>query len=162
VRSGYVQISDLAGAARCVAELSARTVILDVEPLVADWHSSQQSLDEGMADTLKQIAGVAGVEVVCFSTNSARRPSAAPVGAGVRLIYVASAVKPLRLERYRDLPQPGVVIGDQVATDGILARRLGYVFVHYRPKPGTIPVGPRLLELSGRLLEPLLFTRLHG
>jgi hypothetical protein len=38
-----------------------------------------------------------------------------------------------------------VVIGDQVATDGMLARRLGYTFLHYRPGLERVPViiGPR-------------------
>jgi hypothetical protein len=51
-----------------------------------------------------------------------------------------------------------VVIGDQVATDGILARRLGYAFVLHRP-PGRIPAGPRLMNRLGQLVRPLLFTR---
>ena len=59
---------------------------------------------------------------------------------------------------YRGFPLPGVVIGDQVATDGILARRLGYAFVLHRP-PGRIPAGPRLMNRLGQLVRPLLFTR---
>jgi hypothetical protein len=51
-----------------------------------------------------------------------------------------------------------VVIGDQVATDGILARRLGYGFIQFDP-PAGIPVGPRLMAAAGRLVQPLLFTK---
>ena len=51
-----------------------------------------------------------------------------------------------------------MVIGDQVATDGILARRLGYAFIQFDPPPG-IPVGPRLMAAAGRLVQPLLFTK---
>jgi hypothetical protein len=54
-----------------------------------------------------------------------------------------------------------MVIGDQIATDGILARRLGYVFVQYRPPLGRVPAGPRLMDRFGQLVRPLLFTR-HG
>ena len=49
------------------------------------------------------------------------------------------------------------MIGDQVATDGILARRLGYTFIQLDPPPET-PVGPRLMAAAGRLVQPLLFT----
>jgi predicted HAD superfamily phosphohydrolase YqeG len=48
-------------------------------------------------------------------------------------MYLASAVKPLRTAAYRALPRPGAVIGDQLSTDGLLARRLGYTFLHWRP-----------------------------
>jgi hypothetical protein len=45
VRSSYVSVTgpaDLFAAARV---LSVRTMVFDVEPLVARWHSSQESLD---------------------------------------------------------------------------------------------------------------------
>jgi predicted HAD superfamily phosphohydrolase YqeG len=95
---------------------------------------------------------------VCFSTNSARRPSAVPDRARLRVVYLASAGKPLRTAPYRDFPRPGVVVGDQVATDGILARRLGYRFVLYDPRLADVPAGPRLLGVGGRLVCRLLFT----
>jgi hypothetical protein len=52
-----------------------------------------------------------------------------------------------------------MVIGDQVATDGILARRLGYAFVMVDPRRTGVPAGPRLLAAGGRLVRPLLFRR---
>ncbi len=140
-------------------ELSARTVIFDIEPLVAYWDSSQEALDRGVALVLSQAETVPGVQVVCFATNSLRRPSGLPPGTGVRVVYLTSAGKPLRIASYRGFPRPGVVIGDQLATDGILARRLGYAFVQYRPPLGRLPAGPRLMDRFGRLVRPLLFTR---
>ena len=146
-------------------DLSARTIILDVEPLVAYWDTGQDVLDAGIAHVLGQVAADPGVAVVCFSTNSARRPSAVPgPGAGEpgpRVVYLASAHKPFRTAPYRDFPRPGVVIGDQVATDGLLARRLGYTFLHYCPELAHTPPGPRFMNDIGRPLEPLLFIR-HG
>ena len=147
----------LGDAARRAGELSVRTVIVDVEPLVAYWDGTQESLDEGIARVLGEIVKLPTVEVVCFSTNSLRRPSVVPSPAGVRVVYLASAGKPLRTTAYRRFPRPGVVIGDQVATDGILARRLGYAFIQFDPPPG-VPVGPRLMAAAGRLVQPLLFT----
>jgi hypothetical protein len=138
-------------------ELSARTVICDVEPLVAHWNGTQKDLDAGLARVLGEVAKLPAVEVVCFSTNSLRRPQVVLSAAGVRVVYVASAGKPLRTTAYRQFPRPGVVIGDQVATDGILARRLGYTFIQLDQR-AEVPVGPRLLAAGGRLMQPLLFT----
>jgi len=157
VRTVFEHATGLGDAARQVGELSARTVIFDVEPLVASWDGTQETLDDGIARVLSEIAKLPTVEVVCFSTNSLRRPSVAPSAAGVRVVYLASAAKPLRTTAYERFPRPGVVIGDQVATDGILARRLGYAFIQLDP-PGGRPVGPRLMAAAGRLVQPLLFT----
>jgi hypothetical protein len=41
----------------------------------------------------------------------------------------------------------------------MLARRLGYAFLRYRPGPGRVPAGPRLMGWGGRLVRPFLFTR---
>jgi hypothetical protein len=142
---------------RRVRELSARTVVIDVEPLIAYWDSGQDALDRGLGPVLARVGAVPGLEVVCFATNSLRRPSDVPGVAGARVIYLASAGKPLRTAPYRAFPRPGVVIGDQVATDGILAWRLGYTFLQYLPPLGHTPIGPRLMYLFGRLARPLLF-----
>jgi predicted HAD superfamily phosphohydrolase YqeG len=148
------------GIVRRVSELAARTVIFDVEPLVSYWDSGQESLDQGVMALVSRMVSVPGVQVVCLATNSRRRPSALPSSPGVRVVYLASAGKPLRTAAYRGFPGPGVVIGDQIATDGVLARRLGYAFVQYRPEPGPVPAGPRWMDRFGRMVRPLLFTRL--
>ena len=123
--------------------LAAKTVIFDVEPLIAYWDSGQEALDRGIAQVLRRTVAVPGLKVICFSTNSLRRPSLMPdTGTEVRVVYLAAAGKPLRTSLYRDFPKPGAVIGDQVATDGILARRLGYTFLECRP-PEDLPAGFR-------------------
>jgi predicted HAD superfamily phosphohydrolase YqeG len=157
VRTVFERATGLGDAVRRAGELSARTVIFDVEPLVAYWNSTQKDLDEGIARVLSEIAKLPTVEVVCFSTNSRRRPSVVPSAAGVRVVYLASAGKPLRTAAYQRFPRPGVVIGDQVATDGILARRLGYAFIRV-DQPPAVPPGARLMAAAGRLVQPLLFT----
>jgi predicted HAD superfamily phosphohydrolase YqeG len=156
VTSGYERSSeprDLIGRA---AGLAAKSIVIDVEPLIASWDSSQETLDQGVAAMLDQVSEIEGLQAVCFATNSTRRPSAAPVGTGLRVVYLASARKPFRTAPYRNLPRPGVVIGDQPATDGLLARRLGYTFLHYCPPLRAAPIGPRLLAYGGRLVLPLL------
>ncbi len=47
------------------------------------------------------------------------------------------------------LPRPGVVIGDQVGTDGILARRLDSALVLYDSRVLGAPAGPQLMGAWG-------------
>jgi|HubBroStandDraft_1064217.scaffolds.fasta_scaffold06226_4 predicted HAD superfamily phosphohydrolase YqeG len=145
---------------RLVAALSARTIVVDVEPLVAPWNSSQEALDGGIMRVLDQAGGIQGLRAVCFATNSARRPSALPRVEGIDVSYLVSAGKPVRTARYARLPRPGVVVGDQVLTDGLLARRLDFSFLHYRPALRA-PIGPRLLDSIGRLMRRHDLAR-HG
>ena len=161
MRAAFTQVAGLDDAVRQAGELSARTMVFDVEPLIAYWDSGQDALDQGVARVLSEVAAAPTVQVVCFATNSLRRPSAIPSAPGVQVVYLASAGKPFRTAPYRDFPRPGMVIGDQVATDGILASRLGYTFVLVSLELMDIPAGPRLMRAGGRLVRPLLFARGH-
>lgn len=154
--TAYQQFCDVAELPSLVAALGARTLVFDVEPLVATWDGTQDSLDRGVSGVLDLVRDLTGIRAVCFATNSARRPSALPQLPGVEVIYLVSARKPFGLAPYARLPLPGVVIGDQVLTDGLLARRLGYSFLHYR-HPQAGPAGPRVLDGIGQLARPLIF-----
>jgi predicted HAD superfamily phosphohydrolase YqeG len=155
--AAYEQLTEL----RCVLararQLSVRTMIFDVEPLVAWWNSDQKALDRGVSALLAQLDEVPELQVLVFASNSARKPSVIPPVPGVQVRYVALAGKPLRTAQYRELPRPGAVIGDQVPTDGVLAYRLGFTFMHWTPKLVGVPLGPRLMQLLGRLCKPLFF-----
>jgi len=159
VASNYVRITGLADLFAEARELSVGTMIFDVEPLVAPWHGSQESLDQGIARILGDARTVPSLRVVVFATNSARRPSTVPACDGLQVRYLASAEKPLRTAPYRDLPRPGAVAGDQLPTDGILAYRLGFTFLHYAPELADIPLGPGLMHRWGERVRPLLFRR---
>jgi predicted HAD superfamily phosphohydrolase YqeG len=159
MRAPFTRAAALDDVVRRARELSARTMIFDVEPLVAFWDGGQDALDQGIARVLSAVGALSTVAVVCFATNSLRRPRAVPDEPGVQVVYLASAGKPLRTTPYLGFPRPGMVIGDQVATDGILARRLGYAFVWFDPQLREVPLGPRLMGAGGRLVRPLLFTR---
>src|SRR5262249_20861144 len=99
--SGYERLAGLDEALDRVEQLSVQTVICDVEPLVAHWDSGQEALDEGVARVLTRAGAVPGLKVVCFSTNSLRRPShMPPTGAKVRVVSLAAAGKPLRTSQY--------------------------------------------------------------
>jgi predicted HAD superfamily phosphohydrolase YqeG len=162
VRNGYAHVTTLDEALRVAGEHSAKTLVFDVEPLVAHWNSDQQALDKGLAHVVTEASAVPGVQLVCFATNSARRPTVSLAHPGLRVVYLASAGKPFRVEPYQDFPAPGAVIGDQVLTDGLLARRLGYFFVHFIPERGVVPRGPWLLNQGGRAALPLVKWRRHG
>ncbi len=155
----YVRVTGLADVFARARELSVRTMILDVEPLVAPWRSSQESLDQGIARALGDIRTVPSVRVLVFATNSARRPSAVPACDGIQVRYVASADKPLRTAPYHGLSRPGAVAGDQIPTDGLLACRLRFTFLHYMPELADVPFGPGLMHRWGKLVRPLLFRR---
>ena len=156
--AGYARVTGLGEVLARTRERAARTMIFDVEPLVAWWDSGQDSLDRGITRILAELDDVPSVRAVVFATNSDRRPSTMPSVPAVRLMYLASAGKPLRTAPYQGLPAPGVVVGDQVPTDGLLAYRLGYTFLLWSPPLTGVPLGPRLLHLAG-LARPLLFTR---
>jgi predicted HAD superfamily phosphohydrolase YqeG len=138
-------------------QLSPRTLIIDIEPLVAYWDGTQDALDRGIARVLDLVAAVPGMAVVCFATNSARRPAVQPSRTGVDVVYLASARKPVQTAPYRGFPRPGAVIGDQVLTDGLLAKRLGYAFLHFRAPLTGAPVRTQLLHGLGRLARRPLF-----
>jgi predicted HAD superfamily phosphohydrolase YqeG len=160
VKPVYAPIEDRRDIPAWIARLGARTVVFDVEPLVAHWDSAQAVLDEGIASVISEVAHISSVRMLCFATNSARSPSVPPAAPpGLQVSYLVSARKPLRAGPYSGLPRPGVVVGDQIATDGLLARRIGYSFLHFRPPRQDQPAGPRLLDGCGEALRPLLFGR---
>lgn len=161
MRNGYARVTTLEDALRIAGEHSAKTLIFDVEPFVAHWNSDQQALDKGLTHVVTEASAVPGVQLVCFATNSARRPTVSLAHPGLRVVYLASAGKPFRIEPYHDFPVPGALIGDQVLTDGLLARRLGYFFVHVIPERAVVPRGPWLLNQGGRLALPLVKRRNH-
>ena len=154
----YERVTSLAELFARVGELAVKTLVFDIEPLVSPWSGGQQGLDRGVAEVVDQAAAVPSVRAVVFSTNSARRPTALPPApAGLQVEYLASAAKPLRIGPYRDFPRPGAVIGDQLPTDGILAYRLGYLFLHFDPPYDDVPLGPRLMHRWGQIVRPVLF-----
>jgi predicted HAD superfamily phosphohydrolase YqeG len=157
LEGGYGEFSDEHELPDRLRQLSARTLVIDIEPLVAYWDGTQDALDRGIAHALDLVAAVPSVEVVCFATNSSRRPSNPPHATGVRVVYLASARKPAQIRPYLSFPRPGVVIGDQVLTDGLLAKRLGYAFLHYLAPLAGAPIRPQLLYELGRLVRRPLF-----
>lgn len=161
MRARYQRLADPDDLLSCLHEFAPRTVVFDVEPFVARWDSGHASLVEGVGTIIDHLStDAANVQVVAFATNSRRKLPLADYLGGLRLMYIAAAAKPFRTAPYRHLPLPGIVVGDQVATDGVLAWRLGYAFLHVRPThPASVPLGPRIMNGLGRPLRPFLFNQ---
>lgn len=156
MRVPYQRFNNPEDIIHALGTISPRTVIVDVEPLVAAWNSENSSLSHGAEFFLERASATPRLSVICFSTNSRRRLTSDISSELQTVRYISSACKPLRTAYYREFPGPGVVIGDQVATDGMLAWRLNYSFIHYCPDRG-IPFGPRLMRYLGHLVQPVLF-----
>ncbi len=159
MRSTYERYTELDDMLEQARKLSVATLIVDIEPLVSWWDNTQESLDWGVAMVTGKVATLPAMRALVFSTNSVRRPSAIPAAGELEVRYLSSAGKPLRLAPYGDLPRPGAVLGDQVPTDGLLAWRLGFTFLHYQPRLDGVPLGPRVMHRLGRLAVPALFSR---
>jgi hypothetical protein len=52
----------------------------------------------------------------------------------------------VRIRPYQGLPRPGAVAGDQIPTDGVLAYRIRFAFLHYMPRLTDVPLGPGLMH----------------
>ena len=159
MKAPYQRATDWSELFECIRAQQPKTVIFDVEPLVAHWNTDEQALRRGVARVLDEGLAAAGAETVVFAMNSWRRPAVMPDGRGVRVRYLHAAGKPFRVAPYRTLPRPGVIVGDQVAVDGVLAWRLGYSFIHYCPDLAAVPVGPRIVMYLNRPLRRLLFVQ---
>ena len=162
MRRSYERHTDFDDMLDQARKLSVRTLIVDIEPLVSWWDNTQDSLDWGVAMVVGKVAALPTVRALVFCTNSVRRPSVIPAAGDLEVRYLSSARKPLRTAPYGDLPRPGAVIGDQVPTDGLLARRLGFTFLHYQPRLDGVPFGPRVMHRLERFAVPALFRRAPG
>ncbi len=58
MRVGYERLAGLDEVLDRARELSARTLIFDIEPLVAYWDSGQAALDRGVAQVVSQVETV--------------------------------------------------------------------------------------------------------
>jgi predicted HAD superfamily phosphohydrolase YqeG len=157
MRIAYRQVHDLGDVVGWLTELRARTVIFDVEPLIPHWDTGPDVLRDGVDAAIGQILMIEEIEVMGFATNSLRRVEIEPGHDGVRIFYISRAAKPFVTKRHRHLPRPAVLVGDQIATDGLLAWRLGFAFAHVQHSGPRRPRGPRLMHQLGRPMTSRLF-----
>lgn len=159
MRTAHYEFASPGGIRGCIAALKPRTAIIDIEPLIAYWDTGVEALDQGLNAYAVDLSQLPSLECIAFATNSFRRPAGLPSNPGISITYHTRAMKPLHIEPFRQLPNPGVVIGDQIATDGVLAYRLGYTFIRYRVPPDATKLGPKLMAGLGTLLRPVFLPR---
>lgn len=142
--------------AAVVRDLAPSAVAVDVEPLLVDWADPGMVPATAVARAVLDLELVASLAVVVFATNSHRTAPGLP-DSRLQVSWVSRAHKPWARTRLRRLhPGPWVVVGDQVVTDGWLARRLDGVFVRVvHPPELVIPRWPSLqAAVAGRVLQP--------
>jgi predicted HAD superfamily phosphohydrolase YqeG len=113
-------------------------LILDLEPLLADWRTGQTALDAG-ALKAKEITKQIPVIVI---TNSRRRISPAILPPG--WTQVSRARKPFTPLGSGLRTRRSVVVGDQPWNDGLLALRLRASFIQVALPTGS-PLWPRIM-----------------
>lgn len=147
----FVLSDDPLGYARA---LNPTILIVDVEPLLAPWRTDRKRLMIGL-DLLSR-AFDHEVRVI-VATNSRRTvpPNHVPDG----ITYVSRARKPWRADWWPERRDGIVVIGDIPIIDGLLAWRLGALFVQVECGPGRVPLWPRLLVGLSRVAAPTFLRR---
>ena len=92
MRVEYRQVDDLGDVVRGLTELGSRTVIFDVEPLIALWDTGKDVLREGVDPAIAEILSVKDIEVIGFATNSMRHLEIHPDHDGVQgLLHIPSS-----------------------------------------------------------------------
>ena len=121
------------------ATAKASTIVL-LERLTLDFELGRfifvtNSSDAELVDLVGQVTG-------CNVISRAHKPFTSR-----RRIAAAAAAS----------ADPGLVLGDQILTDGILAWRLGCPFIQYQLERTGEPAWPRIMRAAGNLLAPLFF-----
>ncbi|GAA2809934.1 hypothetical protein GCM10010522_29770 [Kribbella solani] len=157
----YVRSSTEDAISTCLG-LRPAVLILDAEPLLIDWSAPDGAWNSRWHEVLSRAVDQ-GVGAVVVVTNSRRDLSGLiqPLpdrGTSVRL--VRRARKPWTTRRTLGLSAAagsGVVCGDVSLTDGLLATRLGFTFVHVQAEDP--PPLARLQNRCGRLLALVVGSR---
>lgn len=162
LRSRRVQrhvVASIQCLADAVHHSGAATVVVDVEPLLAGWHTPSEAVVAGAAEICSAIGSVArNVRCIVFTSNSRRELPRLPHGNVIATRVVPAARKPWRTDYLRYCPRPLIVVGDQLITDGLLAWRVRAAFLHWL-HAGSIPWWPRLQAAIGRIVCSIFFTR---
>jgi predicted HAD superfamily phosphohydrolase YqeG len=125
-------------------------VVFDVDNTLVPQGAAPTNFARTVAQALDRFEAVAGVERVIMLTNGAPR--------GARGI-IADGNKPWTARRRLGLSggEDIWVVGDQVLTDGVLARRLGGTFCHLVMTTVDEPRRQALMRWVGNAVAPLLF-----
>lgn len=157
--------------ALALADELGDVVVLDVENTLTGYKPTFDEYEAALRRVIDVVQRGTALRRV-FVVSNARVPVSALGGGDVKVTVVGRARKPWielpPLRRYRDELAGATVCGDQLVTDGMLARRLGGAFVELRaafPRQprGEEPAWPRLLRSVGeRLVRDRFSPPPHG
>lgn len=151
---------DLPSALEAADGFGATTVAIDVEPLVAQWRTTDTDLESGVDAVSELTTRYPNISNVMLLTNSARRLSGEAL-AGTSMAYVARACKPWRRHGLDVSTGALAVIGDQLLTDGLLAWRCRHrptLFVEVHDCSRDAPLWPALQRWAATPLRNILFS----
>lgn len=165
-RTPWLVVDDLA-AAVAVARQHGDLLVVDMENTLVGYGSSMQERHDAMYESLGLVTADGGLRRLAFVSNARfRLPAIEHSALDVHVVTAARKphVRLPPLRRLRSELSGAVVYGDQPLTDGMLARKLGGVWLQprwaYEPEPDEPPwpwlmraVGQRVLDRRFRLIE---------
>ncbi len=158
-RIGIINVSSIDELVATITRSQARTVVVDIEPMLTVWDAPDpDEWSDGALALLARLDGVDSVERVCFLSNSHRVRKALSYNGRLRVSVKSGARKPFGRPPIVGLGGPIVVVGDQVITDGLFAYRIGGSFVRWR-YDHPAPLWPQLQALVGRAVAAGMFTQ---
>jgi predicted HAD superfamily phosphohydrolase YqeG len=162
-RTALWSISSLAELPRL--PLDFRVVLLDLENTVLPYRATERDV-AAMAEHLTiLISELPSSARLVLNTNKVRCQAVVKYQlAALDLQIIEHCRKPLRRYVLRELngADPTVVVGDQVLTDGFLARGLARPFVRVAGSSRWEPAWPRLMRRAGSAVAPVFFRSDEG
>jgi hypothetical protein len=157
-RAQLLIVYDREAVLAALGALQPATLIVDVQPFVAPWSCSSDAIFPSVVALSQYFADATpDLRTLVFSTNA--RPASRQLlqQARPQVTFVSGARKPWSTSYLVGAPQPILVLGDQIITDGLLAFRLRGYFLHWRTC-GHIPWWPRLQTVIGMPVAKLMFS----
>jgi hypothetical protein len=151
-----VSANSLDSVCRVVSAVNARTVVLDVQPMILGWRPTTTNHEAGSVVDALRIASPA-LDALIFASNARHLDLTLGNSDAKSGSLVVRARKPWRIDYLSGVSAPIIVVGDQVVTDGLLAWRMGATFVHWQHVHPT-PVWPRVQRMLGSVVARLIFV----
>ena len=152
------RVSTLTELADRVGDMGAATLIVDAEPMLAEWDTDAHALRLGIEALVAELSSRNLAVALVVATNSGR-PDPVPQPRADH-VFVARARKPWAVRHYASSARPLAVVGDQPATDGLLAWRLDATYLRWTGRGCTHPpFWPRIQHAASGLLRPLFHER---
>jgi len=138
-------------------------VLIDLENTVVPYGAARAlASTTALLDRFKEGCDM---DRVIFVTNSSDVELVELVGAITGCKVISEAHKPFTSKRRiaaQTTATPGLVLGDQILTDGILAWRLGCPFIQFQLERTGEPAWPRIIRGFGSFFVGFFFKKYSG